>query len=91
MTDKQKELARHALGLPNKFNMTYRNHFCVDKGNADYAEWEDLVAKGLATRTSGGQNWVGDFFYLTLDGARAALLSNEHLSPEDARKMRSTA
>jgi hypothetical protein len=29
LTDRQRELARHALGFPNKKNTSYRNHFCA--------------------------------------------------------------
>ena len=88
MSDKQRELARHALGLPNEQNTTFRNHYCVGPENPDYAKWEDLVEKGLAVKALGGQNWCGDFFYLTLEGAREVLLPDEHISREDAEKMR---
>jgi hypothetical protein len=88
MTDKQRDLARHALGLPNKNNTTYRNHFCISNGCDGYADWEDLVSKGLAVKALGGSSWSGDFFYLTLNGAREVLSSKEHISREDAEKMR---
>ncbi len=89
MTAKQRELARHALGLPNRTNTTYRNHFCIGKGGDGYKEWEDLVSQGMAVKAEAGPEWVGDFFYLTLKGAQAVLLGKEHLSREDAAKMRS--
>lgn len=89
MTDTQRALARHALGLPNKENMTYRNHFCVGKGSDGYEDWQDLVKQGLAVFASGHGNWSGDFFYLTLEGAKAVLSPKEHISREDAEKMRS--
>jgi hypothetical protein len=88
LTEKQRDFARHALGLPNKNNMTYRNHFCVGEGGDGYEDWEDLVSKGMAVKAIGGSGWVGDFFYLTLEGARAVLLPKEHISREDAEKMR---
>jgi hypothetical protein len=89
MTERQKQLARHALGLPNKKNETYRNHFCIGKGGDGYTDWEDLVSNGLAVKRSGGKIYDGDdFFYLTLEGARAVLLPKEHISREDAEKMR---
>lgn len=91
MNDKQRELARHALGLPNKKNMSYRNHFCIDVGSDDYDQWEDLVSKGLAVKALGGKNWSVDFFYLTLEGAKSALLPKEHISSEDAQRMRAAA
>lgn len=88
MTEIQVALARHALGLPNKKNATYRNHYCIEPGCPEYESWEELVANGLAVKATGGQNWSGDFFYLTLDGAKAVLLPKEHISREDAEKMR---
>ena len=88
MNDKQRELARHALGFPNKENMSYRNHFCIGKGGDGYEEWEDMVSKGLAIKRS-GPHWGGDdMFYLTLKGALMARDKREHLSREDAEEMR---
>jgi hypothetical protein len=92
VTEKQRELARHALGLPNKEKTTYRNHFCIGKGGDGYEDWEDLVKQGFATMAPGGKGWGGDFFYLTFEGAKAVLLPNERIGREDAEKMhRSTA
>ena len=87
MTAKQIEMARHALGLPNKKNTTYRNHFCIPPGSEGYEDWEQLVADGMAVKAIGGAGWSGDFFYLTLTGAKAVLQTKEHLSREDAAKM----
>ena len=89
MNEKQRDLARHALGLPNQTNTSYRNHYCIGAEAEEYQEWEGLVSLGLAVKALGGANWVGDFFYLTLEGARAVLLPTEHISREDAEKMRS--
>lgn len=86
ITEQQREFARHALGLPNRANFTNRNHFCVTEGCTGYSDWEDLVAKGLAGRQGDGQT-----FYLTLAGARAVLLPEEHISQQDAENMRSWA
>lgn len=88
MTNRQRELARHALGLPNKGGMSYRNHFCVGLGGDAYADWADLVAKGLAVmRVS--KLWGGSvMFHLTLKGALAARNAREHISREDADLMR---
>ena len=88
ITPKQRDLMRHALGLPNKKNETYRNHFCLAEGGDGYTDLEDLVTRGLAVKAKGGASWVGDFFYLTLNGARAVLTPKEHISREEAEKMR---
>lgn len=88
MTAKQLELARHALGLPNRDNRSYRNHFCIGTYSPDHAEWEDLVSKGLAVKRT-SDLWGGDdMFHLTLEGARAAMEPKEHLSREDWAMMR---
>lgn len=88
MTDKQRELARHALGLPNKKNISYRNHFCVGVGGDGYADWEEMVANGDAVKRTSNL-WDGDdMFYLTLKGALAARGPKEHISREDAEQMR---
>lgn len=38
LTTKQIGLARHALGLPNRKNLTYRNHFCTGEDSDCYAD-----------------------------------------------------
>ena len=88
MTPEQRELARHALGLPNKKNKSYRNHFCTGKGSTDYPHWEAMVEQGDAIRRVGNL-WGGDnMYYLTLRAALEARDSKEHLSREDAEEMR---
>ena len=88
MTEKQTKLARHALGLPNKKNTSYRNHYCIGSGCDGYAEWEAMVAQGDAVRRD-GPLWGGDsMFFLTLKGALAVREPKEHISREDAAQMR---
>ena len=91
MTPKQRELARHALGFPNKKNVSYRNHFCTGVGGDGYDDWQDLVSQGLAVKQTSSL-WGGDdMFYLTLDGALMARDPKEHLSQEDTAHMRKAA
>lgn len=88
MTPEQREMARHALGLPNKKNMTYRNHYCIGKGGDGYEDWLELTSNGLAVRRT-GPHWGGDdMFFLTLEGARMVLTPKEHVRREDAEEMR---
>lgn len=88
MSPAQREMARHALGFPNKKNTSNRNHYCIGKGGDGYEEWLDLVDKGLARRRV-GTHWGGDgMFYLTLDGALMAREPKEHLSREEAAALR---
>lgn len=85
MTTKQIELARHALGLPNKRKRTYRNRFVAGDGHDDFPEWELMVAEGNAEKRDGSTvPFGGDhIYYLTEQGARLALKRGEKLSPED--------
>lgn len=78
------KLARHALGLPNLGNVSFRNRFCAGSGHADHPEWEKMVHSGHATvdRKSGGLGGQ-DTFRLTAKGAKAALKNGEFLCPED--------
>lgn len=88
MTDAQKQLARHALGLPNKKNTSYRNSYCIGKGGDGYEDWLQMVDQGEAVRRT-GPHWGGDdMFYLTQNGALAARETKEHISREDAAQMR---
>lgn len=83
MTPRQRELARHALGLPNKQRTSYRNYFVTGPGSADYDDWTAMVEAGEAIgRTSvllGGDT----LFVLTRLGTRAALDEGERMDEED--------
>ena len=85
MTPKQRKLARHALGLPNRDNRSYRNRFVAAYVPGDYDEWAKMADAGLAkagtTRRTGTGSTVS--FWLTKAGARAALKPGESLDPED--------
>ena len=93
MTDEQRLLARHALGLPNRNNRSYRNRFVTGPGsdehpNSDHDHWMAMVAAGLAWRRDGKKLPFGgdDLFGLTLAGATAAKRRNEGLCSEDFPK-----
>ncbi len=88
MSPTQREMARHALGFPNKKNTSNRNHYCIGEGGDGYDEWLDLVAKGLAIRRKVPHFGGDDLFYLTLKGALMVREPKEHLSREDAENMR---
>jgi hypothetical protein len=86
MTPEQIELARHALGLPNKRRQSYRNHFVAGEGHADYIAWCDMVEHGFARGKKGSPLTGGDpVFWLTPAGASLALRQRERLDPEDFR------
>lgn len=91
MTPSQKELARHALGLPNSKNVSYRNRFCAGPGHPAWENWQNMVAEGYAVRQD-GPLWGGDsMFHLTLKGALLAREAKEHLSREETAEMRGQA
>jgi hypothetical protein len=85
MTEQQKELARHALGLPNKRRQSYRNRFVAGVGHEDHTTWLEMENAGCADHRDGRTLPFGgdDMFWLTLDGARLALGKRETLCPED--------
>lgn len=82
LTSKQMTLARHALGLPNSKRTTYRNRYVCQENDSD---WQDMVARGMATMRRGETlPFGGDAcFYMTRQGAEAALELREKLCPED--------
>jgi hypothetical protein len=87
MTEKQIELGRHALGLPNKQRTSYRNHFVTGIGCSDFDEWMRMVAKGKAFRRTGNVFSGGDdIFWLTKVGATECLKPREKLSAEDFKQ-----
>jgi hypothetical protein len=80
----QRDLARHALGLPNGRGQSYRNHFVTGPGSPDYDRWREMVAMGAATRRAGTELTGGDdLFRLTRAGATAALAPGETLDPKE--------
>ncbi len=84
MTETQKELARHALGLPNKRRKSYRNHYVVRGCGDDHVQWMEMVSSGEARRWPPSELTGGDdLFRLTRSGAMCALLPRERLSAED--------
>ncbi len=81
MSDKQIELGRHALGLPNKRNEPYRNHFVAGEGHSDYADWLTMVENGDAVvRKQVAQYGGCDIFHLTDNAAERCLRPKERLS-----------
>lgn len=83
MTERQIDLARHALGLTYK-RVSYRNAFVTGEGSTDFPDWEDMVKGGFAWRRGPVKIFAGDYcFHLTRAGADAALNPGESLCPED--------
>lgn len=87
MTEQQRKLARHALGLDGRRKMSYRNRFFAVPEESNYAQWDAMVKAGLAKMEPVRQN-EGHlaFFWLTRKGAGMALNKGEKLDPEDFPK-----
>ena len=84
LTEEQKTLARHALGLPNERNQSYRNRYRAPKIGAVNVAWHQMRDNDYAVCTPvQGENSLGPFFHLTEAGARLALEPGEKLDPED--------
>ncbi len=84
LTPRQRELARHALGLNGERKSSYRNRFVAGPGHDDHPEWMRLCRKGAAERRTARAVLGGsDLFWLTRQGAEAALNAGETLDPED--------
>lgn len=83
LTDTQRELARHALGLPGKSCISYRNRFYVGVASPTYAVWMEMVRLGRAALIPPQQGDRVQGFCLTLSGAAAALDPGESLCCED--------
>jgi hypothetical protein len=76
-TDEQVDKARHALGLTRE-RIAYRNYYST---SSDDPEWEDLVARGFATKRKSPVS--PDFLYhLTKQAAFFFLNEGERLDPE---------
>lgn len=89
LTDEQRALARHALGLPNRESVSYRNSFKAGPRCVDHAPWVAMVKGGAAFIRHGSQPTDGDdIFCLTRRGAEAALEPGEMLDPEDFPRRR---
>ncbi len=85
MDAKQRELARHALGLPNPGKCSYRNRFVAGEMHPDYPYWLAMVADGDAIVRGGASLPFGgdDLFHLTRAGGEKAIKPDEELCPED--------
>lgn len=82
LTHAQRALARHALGLPNARQRSYRNTYVAAYCPGSYDDWLRMVDSGAALASP---RIIAKTrrFWLTVDGANAALDSGESLDPED--------
>ncbi len=83
MTNRQRALVRHALGLPNEHAVSYRRHFVAGPGHTDFRDWHDLVANGDAVAGTARFRDGNTTFLVTRQGAIRALEEGERLDQED--------
>ncbi len=81
MTPEQLRMARHALGLPNDNNTSYRNRYYAPLDSEASSQWDDIVSQGLAARGTDQKTQV--MFGLTTAGAQFAIEPGEKLDRED--------
>jgi hypothetical protein len=89
ISDKQRDILRHALGFGRRTRPGWRNHFVTGPGSDDYADCEALVAAGLMTKRSGGPLSGGDPVYRVTDAGQDALVGrpktpNDGVEPQPA-------
>lgn len=82
LTPREREMARHALGLPNKMRRSYRNRYFIDATAPAGLAWLGMVARGLAVIIPSPECDF-DQFCLTHASALAALGPDETLDEED--------
>ncbi|MDD2794394.1 hypothetical protein [Acidocella sp.] len=84
MNDEQKKLARHALGLRNGQKTSCRNHFVAGVGHTDWSNLMEMVKSGDAIMRKGSVLSGDDpVFFITAQGAKAAILPGEKLCAKD--------
>jgi len=77
------KIARHALGLPNSRNKTYRNRFFVSSNGQKYNDWIILMSIGAASYIPAHEDEKCHMFFLTREGALSVLNKGETLCTED--------
>ena len=83
MTPAQRELARHALGLPSPNRTSFRNRYFAPALGHVTEQWRAMVAAGEAEGGTPARRMATIFFRLTLKGAQQALEPGESLCFED--------
>lgn len=84
LSKKQREMARHALGLPNQYRKSYRNRYFIGGPCETFDAWTEMVSAGMAESVPVNGTQIGrTMFYLTRAGAEAVLKRGERLCPED--------
>lgn len=81
MTDRQRQIARHMLGLDSPTMRSYRNYFVANSDHADFVTLAEMQREGLVARLTNGPG--SDYWFLTRAAAESVLLPGESLDAED--------
>lgn len=81
MTDRQRQIARHMLGLPTASGRSYRNRYCCEPGHEHFDVLLSMLDEGLVTSRRGVGLHIS--WHLTRAAAESVLLPGESLDPED--------
>jgi hypothetical protein len=80
ITDRQRNLARHALGFDGRNRESHRNNYVVGPGGDGHQEWLDLANKRLAYRREAPAGYGGaDIFRCSKKLALAVRGPYDHL------------
>lgn len=85
MTPRQREIARHMLGLKDGNRKSYRNRFVADIGHHDYEVLIEMLLAGYLTAHD------ERYWHLTRVAAESVLRPGETLDPEDFPSLASGA
>ncbi len=77
ITEAQRDILRHALGVGRGRTAGWRNYFCTGPGSDNYDDCEALVAAGLMTKRSGGPLSGGDPVYRVTDAGQDLLVGRK--------------
>ena len=83
MSERQRDLARHALGLPSIRRSSYRNRYVCSESGPTWSNWMLMELTGLAENDPDFSSNGHVLFSLTRRGAEMALKKGERLNPED--------
>ena len=87
MTDRQIELARHALGLDGRHKRSSRNYFALYPDSDGFDAWTQMVADGNATTRPCGVNTQMVYFHVTPEAAFSVIRIGESLRDEELREL----
>jgi len=81
MTDIERKILRHSLGLDGKTKRSYRNRFCAGPGTDSYPHCEALVSAGFMDKRPSDNPSSGLSIYYVTAAGQDALVKEPKLPP----------